>query len=555
MKKILIFFYFIYVLISCTNYFNSAQTKVQSDKPLYQKVQLGEPLDTIGFYLHGDYQRFHKNKEFIWIENKEFKKLLDYKFPSKSAQQILFTFTNISEYNNLFGFYYDDLKLDSIKKNYRNTDHYKGKNGISYFYNYKDFKVSDTFIKKDSGTIRFITLNNPDFNKDLYKDYYYKEINHLLFEANEHLWGNLEDFDLITSTPYGNYLKFINSQNDTTSFGGQIKATALSFIHDYDTRNMVIKRLFQYNNRQQIEVPKEYKAIDAKEFILKQTKDKSVVMFNEHHMNPENRIFLASMLKDLKEQDFNVLALEALMYDSLAIINETPTLNSGFYTCEPEFGNLIRKAKELGYEILAYEDTTKNNLNGIEQANFRDSVQAKNLTDIYKKHKKLLVYAGHGHIEEKESNGWKKRAQRFYEITNVDPYTIEQAAFSNFADASFNNSETEKIVVPSVFVNDEKEVWVGQKGFYDVQVIFPHSTDWYDLTRVPYTFKFNKKFGENTVHIYKSTDNVFRNPVPVAVQEIVYGQDNSFYLPENGKYKLFVLTEYGQVLYQEEINL
>ncbi len=278
-------------------------------------------------------------------------------------------------------------------------------------------------------------------------------------------------------------------------------------------------------------------------------------MFNEHHMNPENRIFFTSMLEDLKKQGFDAIAFEALAYEDSIFAGNAPTLKSGFYTREPEFGNLLRKATDLGFEILAYENNLDTELNGMSPANFRDSIQAENLKEIYLKHKKLLVFAGHGHIEEKQRNEWKTMAQRFYEITNVNPLTIEQAIFSNLGNASWRNNVRKNISKPSVFVNSENKVWTVSDGFFDIQIFFPENDNWYKENRIPYVFEFKEGMQENIIQIYKSKDDIFMNPVPVAIQEIFRNQNNEFYLPEKDNYKLFVLTEYGQVIYQEKISL
>src|SRR5690606_18397772 len=357
------------------------------------------------------------------------------------------------------------------------------------------------------------------------------------------------------STPYGNYLKYINSQNDTTALGKQIKATALSFIGDFETRDMMIANIFQYQIRKPFEIEDEFQPRDAKEFILNQTQNQDVVMFNENHMNPQNRIFFASMLEDFKKRGFEAIAFEALTEEDSAFVNGVPTLKSGFYTPEPEFGNLLREAINLGFEIHSYESRIESDLKGMKQMNFRDSVQAENLKKIYNKKKKLLVFAGHGHIEEKQRNEWKTMAQRFYEITNVNPLTVEQAIFSDLGNASWRNNVRENIFSPSVFINSENKGWTVSDGFFDIQVFFPKNDNWYKENRIPFIFEFKEGLQENIIQIYKSTDDISQNPVPVAIQEIFRNKNNEFYLPAKGDYELVVLTEYGQVVYQEKISL
>lgn len=556
MRKVLLGLFIIYFNFSCsTNYLRSSQQTIASDDPTLQMVKLGVPLDSIKLYLLGDYFKFEKNKENIWIENREFTSLLTSKVKKKPDHQVLFTFNTQSDYNNVFGFYYESENLSDIQKTFTNTDYYKFQSGITYFYSFNSFKITDTFIEKGDGLLRFINVNNPFYDKDPYNVHFYREQNYLLFDINKKLFGELKEQDLLFSTPYGNYLKYTNFQRDTTALGKQVKATALSFIGDFETRDMMIANLFQYQIRKPFEIEDEFQPRDAKEFILNQTQNQDVVMFNENHMNPENRIFFASMLESFRNQGFDAIAFEALAYEDSIFIENVPTLKSGFYTREPEFGNLLRKAKELGFEIFSYENNLETELKGIDQANFRDSIQAENLKEIYLNHKKLLVFAGHGHIEEKQRNEWKTMAQRFYEITNVNPLTVEQAIFSDLGNASWRNNVRENIFSPSVFINSENKGWTVSDGFFDIQVFFPKNDNWYKENRIPFIFEFKEGLQENIIQIYKSTDDISQNPVPVAIQEIFRNKNNEFYLPAKGDYELVVLTEYGQVVYQEKISL
>lgn len=89
---------------------------------------------------------------------------------------------------------------------------------------------------------------------------------------------------------------------------------------------------------------------------------------------------------------------------------------SGFYTSEQNYSNIIRKAKELGYEFIAYENTdhTKN----------REIGQAENLYNKTFKidpESKVLVLAGIDHILEKPtSRGKEWMATIFKNTYNID---------------------------------------------------------------------------------------------------------------------------------------
>ncbi len=255
MKKFQIYFFILITNFSCTNnYFHSSQMKIQSDDPTLQKIKLGIPLDSVEIYLFGDYFTFDEEKENIWIENKDFSKLLYHTLRTKPDKQVLFTFNNLSEFNNMFGFYYEGMDLSLIKNSFKETEYYKSEKGITYFYPFESYEISDSFLEKGNGILRIITLNNPFYEKDSLGVHYYREINQLLFQLNKDLLGELDNEDIIFSTPYGNYLKYLNAQTDTTAYGKQIKSTALSFIGDLETRNMMIANLFQYQSRKPFEI-------------------------------------------------------------------------------------------------------------------------------------------------------------------------------------------------------------------------------------------------------------------------------------------------------------
>lgn len=122
-------------------------------------------------------------------------------------------------------------------------------------------------------------------------------------------------------------------------------------------------------------------------------KQYNIVLFNEEHHNPQYRAFVCSQLIFLKEKGFNQLALEALNAEDTNIHERMyPIAKSGFYTAEPIYGNLIRQALELDFELISYDNSTLR----------RDKTQAKNIYKEYSPESgKLIVFGGYGHIAQK----------------------------------------------------------------------------------------------------------------------------------------------------------
>ncbi|MFA5300305.1 MAG: hypothetical protein WC389_19130, partial [Lutibacter sp.] len=165
--------------------------------------------------------------------------------------------------------------------------------------------------------------------------------------------------------------------------------------------------------------------------IVDEAKKHQIIMFNENHFFPNQRILISELLPKLKDIGFSYLALEALdnKQDSLLNLNNTyPTLETGFYISEQNYANLIREAKNLGFQFVAYEDMAN--------SKDRESAQADNLyhkTFKINPNAKVVVLAGIDHILEKPtSKGKKWMATIFKDKYNIDPLTISQTHLNSY---------------------------------------------------------------------------------------------------------------------------
>ncbi|QKG51301.1 hypothetical protein [Hymenobacter sp. BRD67] len=153
--------------------------------------------------------------------------------------------------------------------------------------------------------------------------------------------------------------------------------------------------------------------------ILAQTRHRQVVMFNEEHTQPRGRWLVGSLLPALYQQGFRYLALEALdAADSAGLRQRAyPVAASGFYTNEPHFGNLIRRAQQLGFHLVAYDALSAD----------RERDEARNLlAATLGPHPgaRVVVLAGHGHINENSTP--QTMATWVRKLSGIDPLTIEQ---------------------------------------------------------------------------------------------------------------------------------
>jgi hypothetical protein len=172
-------------------------------------------------------------------------------------------------------------------------------------------------------------------------------------------------------------------------------------------------------------IMREAKTADAREYIVEQAEQYHYTLINEAHYSSQHRQFTKSLLAPLYEQGYRYLALETL-HASIEELRDTqyPHMQTGYYTKDPVFANLVREAIRLGYTLISYDKGGSTN-------NERDSISAINIYEnTLKKDKKgkVLVHAGYGHILKKKpisSNkfqmGWALK-----ELTGQDILTVDQ---------------------------------------------------------------------------------------------------------------------------------
>ncbi len=201
---------------------------------------------------------------------------------------------------------------------------------------------------------------------------------------------------------YDSVLNFIN---DSSAYAeSKLALTYLdrlailySFLGNYNKA----ETLFIIKNKRKGFIPDQKRQLNLTQFEINQDtlieyyKNYNVVLFNEAHHKPKHRAFLYSQLETLKELGFNQLALEAQNPQDIDIqtraypINNFPSL-TGVYINDSVYGNLIRKAIELGFTLIPYDAKKR-----------REKRQAENIYKQYDPKKgKLIVYGGYGHISE-----------------------------------------------------------------------------------------------------------------------------------------------------------
>ncbi|HEV7783077.1 MAG TPA: hypothetical protein VGO58_17500 [Chitinophagaceae bacterium] len=214
----------------------------------------------------------------------------------------------------------------------------------------------------------------------------------------------------------------------------------------------------------------------AKASIISNAPHYQVIMINESHAKPIHRAFTYSLLEDLYKEGYRYFAMEAFNNFSNKCLDSLNVF-TGYYTYEPVAGELVRKATQLGYKLIAYEDT----LASEHSASQRDSVQAAHLWEVLKKDPsaKILVHAGLAHISEVKIGDYTPMAYWFRKMSNIDPFTINQAGMTEGSEFEYGRlfyqyfNTRFSITSSSVIFQGKRPFNPLEERGYDITVMHP----------------------------------------------------------------------------------
>lgn len=339
---------------------------------------------------------------------------------------------------------------------------------------------------------------------------------------------------------------------------------AVSFLGDYksaleygkDLNNIVDTNMVK-SIRNMVNSYSNASLIDARKIIIDSAKKRNVIMFNEAHNKPLNRAFIYSLLTDLYKIGYRHLAMETLRNGPNNDLSE-PVQSIGYYTNEPIYGELIRKALSLGFELVPYEDTASRST--IYQ---RDSAQATHIYEFLNKfpEAKLIVVGGYGHIGEGGDSGdYIPMGFQFKRLSGIDPLTIDQTFLTEEGNSAFSGlfynilERSFSINVPSILIQDEKPVdFIFSRNSFDLVVLHPRTAyykqraAWYALDgRIPRDIKSKNK---NAFLIQAYAANEWTK-----FHEAAIPIDQSYIVDENKNVYLFLRTGVYQIVFKDKRN-
>ncbi|KFF06193.1 hypothetical protein [Flavobacterium reichenbachii] len=298
---------------------------------------------------------------------------------------------------------------------------------------------------------------------------------------------------------------------------------------------------------------KEFIPQNAKDYIIKRSKNEKIIIINEAHNNARHRVFTTSILQGLYNNGFRFLGVEALS-DSLINKRKFPVLESGFYTKEPEFGNLISEAVKIGFTVFGYDDFSSENITGKD----REIKQAQNISRWIEKNPKgkFLIHCGYDHVIEgiPGIKSWEKAmAGRLTEFTGINPFTIDQIQYSERGDLKLNQPYIQilNLDYPAILVDSNGKTFNGSidnPKKIDCSIIHPVTKfdngipAWKTLQgkRKAYSIP-SSKIKEFPALVTAYRINEFeKNGIPADIVEILNADQNGKLLLNNGRYKIVI---------------
>ena len=325
-----------------------------------------------------------------------------------------------------------------------------------------------------------------------------------------------------------------------------------------------------------------YTATPAIDAIAELAKTRRAVFFNEAHNVPLTRTLTVELLGKLRAEGFNYFAAETLYQtDNKLQSRGYPIKDSGFYTEEPIYAEMVRTALKLGFKVIAYEATSD------ATGNAREKEQAENIyRQVFKDdpNARLVLNAGYAHIQKSgKFLGGVSMAEHLRKLTNIEPLSIDQTIFFPHESHADDHPYYETIIkdlqpsTPIVFMDAANKPWSLRPG-YDVSVIFPPQKmvsgrpTWASLDglRLPYFVS-----GERCEHAYPCivearyldegpdaipADLQVLDPMPLNDAEqdhIRFHQEaphTVLYL-RPGKYRVTYSDQRPHILFQEDIDV
>ena len=222
----------------------------------------------------------------------------------------------------------------------------------------------------------------------------------------------------------------------------------------------------------------DYAATSAVDAVAELAKGHQAIFLNEDHNFAITRTLTVQLLAKLRAEGYDTFAAETLYADDKNLAKRGyATADTGFYTEEPIYAEMVRTALSLGYKVIAYEDESPAVGDARERNQARNLYQRSFASDP---HTRLVVHAGFMHIQKagKYFDG-VAMAQHFIKLSGITPITVEQTVLVPHQDVAGDHPVYRQIVAsvpferPIVFRHKSGALWSLRPDAFDVSVVFP----------------------------------------------------------------------------------
>jgi hypothetical protein len=333
---------------------------------------------------------------------------------------------------------------------------------------------------------------------------------------------------------------FYTGFSQMLAFAGDYTMAASYAIKSYDTLSADAVGIIADT----ISKLKNIQYVPAKNAIISNAAYYQVMMINESPSKPVHRAFTYSLLEDLYQAGYQYLAMEAFNNFSNKCLDSLNVF-TGYFTNEPVAGELVRKALQSGFKLIAYEDT----MAAVHTNSQRDSVQAENIYSVIKKDPsaKILVHAGYHHISEKKMDDYIPMALWFRKIGNIDPFTIDQTGMTEGSEFAYGRKFYElfnarfEISSSSIIYQNKRPFNPLEEKGYDISVMHPATTY---LHNRPSWLSFN---GERKVTLIQPTAKMlffvqayYQNEYSADLLNYIIPADQTYITNRDGYYCLYL---------------
>ncbi|WP_333676136.1 hypothetical protein [Dyella sp.] len=272
------------------------------------------------------------------------------------------------------------------------------------------------------------------------------------------------------------------ARDNSTAFHmifGQYISWYLSFLGEYP---LATQAFFIAQPAQPVDNPSPlgggYTARPALDAIPEFAGHYQIVLLNEAHNVAMTRSLTVALLSRLYQQGFRYFAAETLSSKDTGLqARGYPIEDSGFYTQEPVYAEMVRTALKLGYKVIAYEAAPN-----AATPDQRETEQARHLYEsVFKQdpRARLVVNAGYEHIVKSGVYlGGQSMAEHLYKLTGLPMLAIDQTTMyprpSGQGDHPYYKAVMDQLhpKAPIVFADANGKPW-SLRPAYDVTVFFP----------------------------------------------------------------------------------